>query len=71
MASMSRRNAALVGAVVAVWASVLSVYVGPTYIRPLPMWAKVVMAAGCCLFIATMTVYGRRRARGRQKQVGA
>jgi hypothetical protein len=68
---MSRRNAALVGAVLGVWGSLLSVYVGPTYIRPLPMWAKVVMAAGCCLFIATVAVYGRRRARGREKQVGA
>ena len=68
---MSRRDSALVGAVLGVWVSVLSVYVGPTYIEPLPIWAKVVMAAGCCLFIATVAAYGRRRARGRQKQVGA
>ena len=60
---MSRRNAALVGAVLAVWVSVLTIYVGPTYIRPLPMWAKIVMAAGCCLFIATVAISSRRRAR--------
>jgi len=37
--------------------------IGPTYLRPLPMWAKLVLiVAGCC-FIATVAIYGRRRAR--------
>lgn len=71
MRSMSRRDSALVGSVLAVWVSVVTVYVGPSYIRPLPTWAKVVMAVACCLFIATVAVYGRRRARRRQKRVGA
>jgi hypothetical protein len=60
---MSRRDAAVVGAVLAVWASVLTVYVGPTYLRPFPMWAKVVLALACCVFIGTVAVYGRRRSR--------
>ena len=45
------------------WASVLTTVVGPTYLRPLPMWAKLLLiVAGCC-FIATVAIYGRRRAR--------
>jgi hypothetical protein len=36
---------------------------GPAYLRPLPMWVKLLLiVAGCC-FIATVAIYSRRRAR--------
>jgi CRP-like cAMP-binding protein len=38
--------------------------VGPTYIRPLPMSAQLVLAVACVCFIAAVAIYGRRRARG-------
>jgi peptidoglycan/LPS O-acetylase OafA/YrhL len=71
MASISRRDAALVGLVLAVWTSVLTLYVGPTYLQPLPIWAKVVIAIALCLLIATVAVYSRRRARRQRPQAGA
>ena len=37
--------------------------IGPAYLRPLPMWAKVVIVVAGCLFIASVAVYSRRRAR--------
>jgi hypothetical protein len=58
---MSRRNAVLVAVVLAVWAGMLMVYVGPTYIRPLPTWGQVVLAAAGGLIIATIAIYSRRR----------
>ncbi len=52
----------LVAAALAVWGGVLAVYIGPTYLRPLPMWSKIVTAVACCLFVAAIAIYGRRRA---------
>lgn len=60
---MSRRDSVLVAFVLAIWCGVLTIYVGPTYIRPLPMWGQVVLAVACCLIIATIAIYGRRRSR--------
>lgn len=60
---MSRRDAGLVAFVLAIWAGILTVYVGPTYLAPLPMWAKVVLALAGCLIIATIAIYSRRRRR--------
>ena len=60
---MSRRASVLVAFVLAIWVSILTVYVGPTYLQPLPMWAKVVLALAGCLIIATIAIYGRRRSR--------
>jgi membrane protein implicated in regulation of membrane protease activity len=62
---MSRRDAVLVAVVIAIWAGVLTVYVGPTFINPLPMWEQVVVAVACCVIIATIAIYGRRRSRRR------
>jgi heme A synthase len=61
--SMSKRNSVLVAFVIAIWTGVLTLYVGPTYIRPLPLWAQVVVAAAGCLIIATIAIYARRRRR--------
>lgn len=37
--------------------------IGPAYLRPLPMWAKLVIVVAGCGFIAAVAVYSRRRAR--------
>jgi hypothetical protein len=41
----------------------VAMLVGPTYLRPLPIWAKLVLVVAGCGFIATVAVYSRRRAR--------
>jgi hypothetical protein len=41
----------------------VAMLVGPPYLRPLPMWAKLVIVVAGCLFIASVAVYTRRRAR--------
>jgi hypothetical protein len=60
---MSRRDSVLVALMLAIWGGLLTLYVGPTYIRPLPMWEQVGLAVACCLIIATIAIYGRRRSR--------
>jgi hypothetical protein len=60
---MSRRASVLVAFVLAIWCGIITVYVGPTYIRPLPTWGQVVLAVAGCLIIATIAIYGRRRRR--------
>ncbi len=43
--------------------TLVALVVGPTYLKPLPVWMKLVLAvAGCCV-IAAIAVYSRRRAR--------
>lgn len=37
--------------------------IGPAYLRPLPLWAKLVVVVAGCAFIATVAIYSRRRAR--------
>ncbi|MFI5284577.1 MAG: hypothetical protein ACHQ0J_15845 [Candidatus Dormibacterales bacterium] len=60
---MSRRKAAVLGFVNALWASAFTLAIGPTYLAPLPMWAKLLLVfVGCCL-IATIAIYSRRRSR--------
>jgi hypothetical protein len=41
----------------------LVMLIGPTYIDPLPMWLKGLIAVACVFLIATVAVYSRRRAR--------
>jgi hypothetical protein len=41
----------------------VAMLIGPAYLRPLPMWAKLVIVVAGCGFIATVAVYSRRRAR--------
>lgn len=53
----------LVAFVLAIWVGVLTTYVGPTFISPLPIWEQVVLAVAGCLIIATLAIYGRRRSR--------
>ncbi|HXD82383.1 MAG TPA: hypothetical protein VNU27_12495 [Candidatus Acidoferrum sp.] len=60
---MSRRDAVLVAIVIAVWTGVLISYVGPTYIRPLPMWGQILLAVACGLIVATIAIDSRRRSR--------
>ena len=60
---MSKRDLVLVSFVLAFCGGVMTFYVGPTYIQPLPIWEKVVMAVACCLIIATIAIYSRRRSR--------
>ncbi|MFI4978414.1 MAG: hypothetical protein ACHQC8_07070 [Solirubrobacterales bacterium] len=60
---MSRRDSVLVVVVIAIWCGVLTIYVGPTYIQPLPMWRQLVLAVACCVIIATIAIYSRRRSR--------
>jgi ABC-type multidrug transport system permease subunit len=60
---MSRRDSVLVALALAIWCSILTVYVGPTYIRPLPMWGQVVLAVALCVIIGTLAIYSRRRRR--------
>jgi hypothetical protein len=60
---MSRRDSVLVTLLLAFWGGVLTVYIGPTYIRPLPMWGQAVLAVACCLVVATIAIYSRRRRR--------
>jgi hypothetical protein len=60
---MSRRDSVLLALVLAIWGGVLTLYVGPTYISPLPIWGQAGLAAACCLVIATIAIYGRRRSR--------
>jgi ribose/xylose/arabinose/galactoside ABC-type transport system permease subunit len=55
----------LVAFVIAIWAGVLTLYVGPTFINPLPMWEQVALAVAGCLIIATLASYSRRRSRRR------
>jgi hypothetical protein len=40
----------------------VAMLIGPAYLRPLPMWAKLVIVVAGCLFIASVAVYTRRRA---------
>jgi LPXTG-motif cell wall-anchored protein len=60
---MSRRDSVLVALVLAVWAGVLTLYVGPTYLRPLPLWEQLALAVAGLVIIATLAMYGRRRRR--------
>lgn len=62
---MSRRDSVLVAFVIAIWAGVLTMYVGPTFINPLPIWKQVVLAVVACVIIATLAIYSRRRSRRR------
>jgi hypothetical protein len=41
----------------------VAMLIGPAYLRPLPMWAQLLIAIAGCAFIATVAVYSRRRAR--------
>jgi hypothetical protein len=36
---------------------------GDIYLRPLPIWSKLAVAAACVCVIAAIAIYGRRRAR--------
>jgi hypothetical protein len=60
---MSRRDAAIAGATVAVTAVVMTQILGPRYVDPLPLWAKLALIVVCAGFIGVMAVYSRRRAR--------
>ena len=55
----------LMAIVIALWTGVLTSYVGPIYIRPLPMWGQIVLAVACGLLVATIAIYSRRRSRSK------
>jgi hypothetical protein len=61
---MSRRDRVLAfGLAVPLSTALVTYVIGPTYLRPLPIWLKLVIAVACCGLIATIAVYSRRRAR--------
>jgi 4-amino-4-deoxy-L-arabinose transferase-like glycosyltransferase len=51
------------GLTVSFSASLVVFVIGPTYLRPLPMWAQLAIVVAGCGFIATVALYSRRRAR--------
>jgi len=60
---MSRRMTVVLVFVNVLWASIVTTVIGPTYLNPLPMWAKLLLiVAGCCV-IAAIAIYSRRRRR--------
>ncbi len=63
MKSKSRRDRVLVGVVVSVSGVLVASVIGPMYLRPLPTWLKLVIVVAGSAMIATIAVYGRRRAR--------
>jgi hypothetical protein len=62
MALRTWRERLWFGLAVSIGVSV-AMLIGPAYLRPLPMWAKLVIVVAGCLFIASVAVYSRRRAR--------
>jgi peptidoglycan/LPS O-acetylase OafA/YrhL len=62
MALRSWRDRLWLGLAVFIGVSVVML-IGPAYLRPLPMWAKLVILVAGCGFIAAVAVYSRRRAR--------
>ena len=60
---MARRDAVLTAVALAISSGVITLYVGPTYLRPLPLWGQVVLAVACGLIVATIAIYSRRRSR--------
>jgi hypothetical protein len=62
MASRSWRDRLPLAVAVPI-AVVVTLWVGPAYLQPLPIWMKLVLAAAGCCVIATIAIYSRRRAR--------
>jgi hypothetical protein len=62
MATWSKRRAFLFWCVVFLSVGVVRL-LGDQYLRPIPSWQKLVIAAACVCVIAAIAVYGRRRAR--------
>ena len=65
MRNVRRRQTLLVFALaLPVSAAITALFIGPRYLEPLPMWAKGVVAAACCAFIAAAAIYSRSRRQG-------
>jgi type III secretory pathway component EscS len=62
MALRSWRDTLQLGVAVFIGIAV-ALLIGPTYLRPLPMWVKLLLIVVGCAFIATVAIYSRRRAR--------
>lgn len=62
MAPRSWRDRLQLGVAVFIGIAV-ALLIGPTYLRPLPMWSKLLLIVVGCAFIATVAIYSRRRAR--------
>jgi uncharacterized membrane protein len=62
MALRTWRERLWFGLAVAIGPSV-ALLIGPAFLRPLPIWAKLVILVVGCGFIATVAIYSRRRAR--------
>jgi hypothetical protein len=64
MKYMSRRDRVLLfGLVVPLNTVLVTFVIGPAYLRPLPIWLKLVIVVAGCGLIGTIAVYSRRRAR--------
>jgi len=62
--SISRREQVLVfGLAVPFGSALVTFVIGPEFLRPLPIWLKLVGMVACGGLIAAIAVYGRRRAR--------
>jgi len=62
MRTVSRRDTLLLfGLALPLSVSLVTFVVGPTYLRPLPTWLKLVIAGACGCVIAALAVYSRRR----------
>jgi hypothetical protein len=59
----TRRGRLWFGLTLAFSTSLVVFVIGPTYLRPLPMWAQLLVLVAGCGFIASVAVYSRRRAR--------
>jgi hypothetical protein len=62
MALRTRRERLWFGLAVSL-GPVVALLIGPAYLQPLPMWAKLAIVIAGCALIAALAIYSRRRAR--------
>jgi hypothetical protein len=63
MAKWSMRERLVFAFALPIGSVVIAFWVGPTYLKPLPTWIQLVIAAVCVCVIATIAIVSRRRAR--------
>jgi len=59
----SRRQQVLIAITLGVSLSVIQFFIGPTYLEPLPISAKLILAAVLLCMLAALAIYFRRRGR--------
>jgi len=63
MTKSSRRDKFWIALAAPVGGVIVAFWIGPAYLKPLPTWLQLVIAAACVCFIATIAIVSRRRAR--------